>query len=314
MALSFTMPRRSAVLAGAAVALSPPQRTPASSPPTPTITLADGTNLPCATFGVQIYDDRTARELTLRAISAGFRSFFTSPEGGNQRGFSQGVLESGIPRSELFIAGTVLSDDAVGFRTAKATTARRCEASFEALASGGGVDKLDMLLLERPGLDGASIRGQWNALEAAQATGAAQSLGVCNFEVEQLDECLKGARTAKPQLNQLQYTLAIRMAHESVRRAHLDRGVRLMAFSPLGGPSALIPRATLDECKRIGKRYRKSPYQVALRWLVQQGVAYSVHSRDVAHLREDLDVYGFALAPEEMRRLEVLSESAPAYY
>ena len=73
-------------------------------------------------------DRQARREELLReleALEAGFRSFFTSPEAGNQRGFATAIRDSGIARSELFIAGTVLSDDAEGYRQARALTQRR---------------------------------------------------------------------------------------------------------------------------------------------------------------------------------------------
>ena len=283
-------------------------------PATPSLMLGDGSSLPFASFGVQIYDDDTARHLTSQALEAGFRSFFTSPEAGNQRGFALAIRDSGIPRDQIYIAGSVLSDDAVGFRSARATTRQRCDASLDVLAS-GGVERLDMLLLERAGLDCGSVRGQWKALEDVRAFGSINALGVCNFDLEQID-CMLARANVRPQLHQCQYTLAIRLAHAEVRRAHEQRGIRLMAFSPLGGPPALIPRAILDECDRIGKAQSPpvSRYQVALRWLVQQGVAYSVHSRTAAHLREDLDVFGFRLSDVEMGRLEAMSERAPDYY
>ena len=280
----------------------------------PSLTLSDGSTLPSACFGIQIYDDATATECTLRALEAGFRCFFTSPEAGNQYGFARAIRESGVPRNELCILGSVLSDDAVGFRAARTTTKDRTARSLETLAS-GGVDALDMLLLERPGFECESIRGQWRALEDAQASGIAKRLGTCNFDVEQLDCLLAKART-RPLLNQIQYTLAIRMPHEQIRAQHEARGVRLMAFSPLGGPGAIIPISTIDECKRFGKRRGgATAYQVPLRWLTQQGVAYSVHSRSLAHLREDLSAAGgVALSEAEMRTLTDMSERAPAYY
>lgn len=301
-------------LIGAAVATEPllsllPARA-AVSPTAPGLLLTDGNTFPFATFGVQIYDDATARELTLRALQAGFRSFFTSPEAGNQRGFATAIRESGIDRSELYIAGTVLSDDAEGYRKARAVTRQRCEESLAELAA-GGVDRLDMLMLERPGLSCSSIQGQWAALEEARAASVARSLGTCNFELDQLD-CLARAQY-QPQLNQILYTL-IRMPHASLRAEHERRNIKLMAFSPLGGPVGLLPRSTLDACAAIGQPRRKSKYQVALRWLVQQNVAYSVHSRDKGHLKDDLDVFSFALSEEEMARLEGLSEQAPLYY
>jgi len=293
------------------------------------IVLADGTALPLATFGVQIYDDDTARELTLRALEAGFRSFFTSPEAGNQRGFALAIRDSGLRRDELFIAGTVLSDEAENYRSGFAKTTAAFEASLENLCS-GGIDTLDMLMLERASPFGCeAIRGQWRALEAQRAKGMCRSVGVCNFEVSEL-ECLlrargKGAAAAggprsfaryAPQVNQIGYTLATRMPHRALREAHaaLGEGVALQAWGPLGGPSGLIPRSILDECAEYGKPLGKSASQVSLRWLVQQGVGFSVHSRSAAHLKEDLDVFSWRLSDAQMARLEALSERAPDYF
>ena len=107
-----------------AVASLPSPLTPAS----PTVGLLP----PAVTFGVQIYDDATAERLTLQAkrhvarhahtvhtpctrgatrthelllrvqaLSAGFRSFFTSPEGGNQLGFARAVTPHTARTSHL---------------------------------------------------------------------------------------------------------------------------------------------------------------------------------------------------------------------
>jgi len=310
---------RRALLLGAAASMGDPwvlSPALATTGQAPRMTFAvdrgGASSMPFACFGVQIYSDAVARELTLQALDAGFRCFFTSPEAGNQLGFAKAIRDSGVPRSELFIAGSVLSDDAEGYRAARATTKQRCDESLQALSS-GGVGELDLLLLERPGRDCAAIRGQWAALEEVRRDAPALSLGTCNFDLEQLD-CLSRARV-RPAVNQIQYTLAIRMPHDRVRAEHERRGLRLMAFSPLGGPDAILPRSIRDECAAIGKAHGgRSSAQVALRWLVQQDIAFSIHSRNRAHLREDLSVFDFALTDAEMARLTRLSEEAPAYY
>jgi 2,5-diketo-D-gluconate reductase A len=289
----------------------------------PALRLSDGSPLPLATFGVQIYDDDTAYECTARALDAGFRSFFTSPEAGNQRGFARAIRDSQIPRESLFIAGSVLSDEAMSFRNGEELTARACDASFEDLAV-GGLDGLDVLMLERPAVAGDdAIRGQWRALERRRAAGAARSLGTCNFDVAQLDCILKGsgrgrptALSCPPVVNQIGFNLATRMPHAAIRQEHAKRGVALQSWGPLGGPSALIPRSILDECAAIGKPRGKTASQIALRWLTQQNVAFVVHSRSLSHLRDDLAVFdaASALSETEMRQLERDSESAPAYF
>lgn len=62
----------------------------------------------------QIYDNDTARKLTLIALEAGVRNFFASVLAGNQKGFAQAIKESGIPREELYICGSVVSNRAIG--------------------------------------------------------------------------------------------------------------------------------------------------------------------------------------------------------
>lgn len=65
---------------------------------------------------------------------------------GNQRGFARAVKESGIPRDQMFICGSVLSNRAQGYDAAKKKSARGCEENMEAFAA-GGIDYLDMIMV-----------------------------------------------------------------------------------------------------------------------------------------------------------------------
>jgi hypothetical protein len=69
-----------------------------------------GGDFPLMSFGLQVYDDETARKLTLVALEAGVRNFFSSVLAGNQVGFAKAVKESGVPRQELYICGSVVSN------------------------------------------------------------------------------------------------------------------------------------------------------------------------------------------------------------
>ena len=95
------------------------------------VTLSDGLVFPLASFGLQVYDDATAEKLTRLAIDAGFRNFFASVLAGNQRGFARGVKASGIPRDELFICGSVVSNRAQDAETAYKLTKLGCDENLE---------------------------------------------------------------------------------------------------------------------------------------------------------------------------------------
>jgi diketogulonate reductase-like aldo/keto reductase len=268
---------------------------------------------------MQIYDDATAQRLTLQAIEAGFRSFFSSPEAGNQLGFARAICASAVPREQLFIAGSLLSDDADSFRSARRKTTAALDASMTELSK-GGVDRLDLLMLERPARSPSAIRGQWMAMQEGRQAAGATLLGVANFGLSELDVVLKyssipssASKGAPPCVNQLPISLGVRMDHAGLVRAHAARGVAVQAWGPLGGPDGRIPPAAFTEAENIGRSLRgragglagngRPTCAVLLRWVLQQGAGFVVHSRVKSHLREDLEALEFELSLEQMQRL-----------
>uniref|UniRef100_A0A7S0LQE7 NADP-dependent oxidoreductase domain-containing protein n=1 Tax=Coccolithus braarudii TaxID=221442 RepID=A0A7S0LQE7_9EUKA len=267
-------------------------------------TISSGSAFALASFGLQIYDDAMAQKLTSIALEEGYRNFFASVLAGNQRGFAKAIAESGIPRSELFICGSVVSNRAPTFDSAYSLTKRGCASNLEAFAV-GGIDYVDMIMLDYPGPDCASIRGQWKAFEEMKAAGTARSLAVSNFSPVQLDCLLNTEGATPPTVNQLALNPGLygpggtRAIVEQNRR----RGVLVQAWSPLGG-GRLSPkvRATTAE---IGRTYGKSGAQVVLRWIVQSGAAFTTQTKSREHFREDLDIFDFSLTAEEMQQIEL---------
>ena len=141
--------RRDALGLGLAAAAAPyamPIAAAASSKYPSSTTLADGLSFPLASFGLQFYDDATAERLTRLALEAGFRNFFAQSAAGNQRGFARAVKASGVPREELFICGSVVSNRALDVDAAYKLAASGCAANLDAL-SAGGITALDMVML-----------------------------------------------------------------------------------------------------------------------------------------------------------------------
>ena len=155
------------------------------------------------------------------------------------------------------------------------------------------------MLPHRP--DGASIRGQWRALEEMKMAGLVESLAVSNFSPEQLDSLYiyKEAAT-QPTVNQLPYSIANHP--KNMIEYNRQRGILVQSWSPL---STTLPKykASLE---LVGKRYGKSAAQVALRWIIQTGASYCVQSKNEDHFKEDLDVFDFSLSDREVFQLSQL--------
>lgn len=258
--------------------------------------LSNGAAFPLASFGLQVYDDETARQLTLVALEKGFRNFFASVLARNQRGFAKAVRESPVAsRDELYICGSVLSNSARGYDAAFKLSQKGCNDNMNAMKA-GNIQKIDMIMLDYPCQDADGIRGQWAALQEMKAAGLVDDLAVSNFSPNQLDVILDMGG-APPVVNQLPLSLANQLP--GFVEANAERGVLVQSWSPL----SRLSRKDLAACEEIGKGYGKSAYQVALRWILQSGASFTTQSRNPAHFAEDLAVFDFSLTDAEMRAL-----------
>eukprot|EP00854_Cymbomonas_tetramitiformis_P003423 gene3423-4302_t len=242
----------------------------------PSVQLNNGLAFPLASFGLQVYDDNTAKELTLIALEVGYRNFFASVLARNQRGFARAVAESGVPRDELFICGSVLSNRPRAFDSAYQATARQCQENLEAFAE-GGIDYVDMIMLDYPGPTPEAVLGQWKGMEEMLAAGTTRSLAVSNFSPAQLDCILDSDPGATvPAVNQLPYNVAFHRPGVSsfdIIEENRSRGVLVQAWAPLGGTTGGLSQPTK----------------------VKQ------------HFVEDLEVFDFELSADEMAELSNLA-------
>ena len=59
----------------------------------------------------------------------------------------------------------------------------------------------------------------------------------------------------------------------------------------------------------IAGKYNKTPSQIALRHAVQRGIVVIPKSVDKTRMRENIDVFDFALTAEDMARIKALDEN-----
>jgi len=260
---------------------------------------------PLASFGLQVYDDDTAYRLTLTALEVGYRNFFASVLAGNQRGFAKAIKASGIPRDELFVCGTVLSNRARGEEAAFIKTKQGCQENMNAF-SYGDLIKLDQIMLDYPAADADSIRGQWRAFEAMKSEGLVDTLAVSNFNSRQLDAILTmGEGVTKPAVNQLPFSVAYHPP--GILDYNKERGVLVQSWSPL---SRVLTNPTYRSVlASVGNEHGKTPAQVGLRWIIQNGASFCTQSKSKGHFAEDLNVFDFELSTEEMNKLSQLASA-----
>lgn len=176
----------------------------------------------------------------------------------------------------------------------------------------------DLTLMHWPCITEEQTLATWRGLEAAQAAGKTRSIGVSNFNASLLDKLLPKMMT-KPAANQCGHSIGHHTANQTKQTdaegyyggddTTVDycqtHNITYMAYSPLGGLSGL------DVFKNpvvaaVGKKHGVSAAQVALRWLVQRGIAVVTAADNAAYITEDISIFSFELSDEDMKMLATL--------
>jgi diketogulonate reductase-like aldo/keto reductase len=171
-----------------------------------------------------------------------------------------------------------------------------CEQSLERLQT----DYIDLYLLHRYPDPGIHIADTMRAMDKLVADGLVKNIGVCNLTVNRLKEVQK--HTKHPIVcNQVHHSLDCR---ESEIGGVIDycqqNDIFITAWGPLA-KGALENAPVLDE---MAKKYQRTPYQVALNWLITQPNVVTIpKTTNVEHLKENLGSIGWSLSDEDMARL-----------
>ena len=189
------------------------------------------------------------------ALDIGYRLIDTAEmygEGGAERVIAE-ALEG--RRDEVFLVSKVYPHNA-GFDDLHAA----CERSLQRLRT----DRIDLYLLHWPG--SVPLAETFAAFHALREAGKIVDFGVSNFDLADLNR-IPETDQGRLGCNQIFYNLAHREAESAVSRWCRERGVPLMAYSPLDQAGAVLNAPLLNQ---IGARHSASAAQIALAWLLHQ--------------------------------------------
>jgi diketogulonate reductase-like aldo/keto reductase len=248
---------------------------------------AGGARIPKVGLGTWRLTGDDCVEAVSTALELGYRHVDTAQVYENERQVGRAIRESDVPREEVFLTTKVDArnrsrDDVL------ASVAR----SLQRL----DVDSVDLLLVHWPN-PLADVETVVGAMNEARERGWVEHLGVSNFGVDRLRDARRHS-DAPIVTNQVQF----HPYHPQRRllRYCQDRGILLTAYSPLAHGGVLHD----EELRRVGRRYDRTPAQVAIRWAIQhEGVVAVPKATTRAHLAENLDVFDFSLTRAEVAHL-----------
>jgi 2,5-diketo-D-gluconate reductase A len=257
----------------------------------PSVGLNDGRTLPqlgLGTYGLD-GDEGTAQVVT--AISSGYRLLDTALNYGNEAAVGAAIRQSDVPRDDLVVT-TKLPGRHHGYDETLA--------SFDESRANLGLDFVDLYLIHWPLPRIDKYVETFKAFVRLQEDGLVGSIGVSNFTVEHLQRVADETGVV-PAVNQIE--LHPYFPQAELRAVHESMGIVTESWSPLAKQSELLSEARVTE---IAQAHGKTPTQVVLRWHVQLGAVPVPKSADAGRQRENLDVFDFELAPDEVESLSGL--------
>ncbi len=222
-------------------------------------------------------------ETIRHALDLGYRHLDTATMYRNETEVGRAIADSGVPREDIFVT-TKLPPSAA--RAARPTITQ----SLRAL----GTDYVDLWLIHWP--PGGANPAAWRDVVAARADGLARAVGVSNYRTSQLDELID-ATGETPAVNQIEWSPWLYDARRLAE--HAARGIVVEGYSPFKRSQLRHP--TLIE---IAETHGVTPSQVVVRWHLEHRIVVIPKSSQPERLKNNADVYGFALTPDEVARID----------
>ncbi|MFF7359261.1 aldo/keto reductase [Streptomyces sp. NPDC008125] len=254
----------------------------------PQLPLLDHRTLPAVGLGTYPLDDEEAEKAVAGALGLGYRLVDSAKNYGNERGTGRGIARSGVPREEITVT-TKVPGRHHGYEETLA--------SFEESRAALDVEYVDLYLIHWPLPRVDRYVDTWKAMIKLREDGLVRSIGVSNFTPAQLDR-LERETGVVPAVNQIE--LHPLLPQDELREVHAAKGIVTEAWSPLARGREVLEA---PETVAIAREHGVTPGQVVLRWHTQLGVVPIPKSSDPGRQRENLDLFGFELTPDQLDRI-----------
>ncbi|KAL6309362.1 Aldo/keto reductase [Sparassis latifolia] len=252
-----------------------------------TVRLSSGHLMPL--LGLGVYQNNDCSAACLAALKHGYRHIDSARMYKNEAQVGQAVRDSGIPREEIFVTSKIFPSEHGYDSTFKAV-----DSSLERF----GFDYLDLFLIHAP-LSGKEKRLEtWRALVDCKKAGKLRTIGVSNYGVRHLEE-IHEAGLETPSVNQIE--LHPFCQQQAIVNYCDKHNIFVQAYCPL-----IRGKFSNPVFQEVAKKYNKSVAQVLVRWSLQRGFSPLPKSSRPERVVSNADVYGFALADDDMARINTL--------
>jgi methylglyoxal/glyoxal reductase len=254
------------------------------------VKLHNGVEMPWIGLGVFKSFDEVENSVQ-HAIESGYRSIDTASIYKNERRVGNAIIETGIPRNEMFITTKVWNDDQ-GYNS----TLSAFDKSLNELK----MNYVDLYLIHWPN-DNLSVE-TWEALEDLYKQKRVRAIGVSNFLIHHLNYLMNNT-SIKPMVNQIEFHP--RLVQTELLKFCQDNQIQPEASRPLiQGKVIDIPLLQI-----LSVKYGKSPAQIVLRWDIQKGLVTIPKSVTPERIKSNFNIFDFEITEDDIEKIDNLNEN-----
>lgn len=256
-------------------------------------TLNNGVKMPMAGIGTFLLSPEEAEASVLSALECGYRLIDTANAYLNEKAVGRAMKKSGLKREEIFLETKLWP---AFYRQADAV-----EKTLQRLDT----DYIDLLLIHQPA--GDYVAG-YKLMEQAYKEGKVKAIGLSNFTLAQIQEILDLCEI-KPAV--LQTEVHPYSQEKELKQFLAKEGMVIQAWYPLGhGDKGLLQEPLFAQ---LAKKYGKTNAQIILRWHIQDGNIVIPGSKNPAHIKDNFDLFNFALTQQEMDQIAAMDQQKRYY-
>lgn len=258
----------------------------------PEISLLDGNTIPQVGLGTFLMQGEECVNVVREALKVGYRHIDTATVYHNEAEVGRAIRDSGVSRDDLYVTTKLWNEDQ-----------EDPQGGFERSLEQLGLEKVDLYLLHWPLPLRDTALDAWRGIINIGESGRAQSIGVCNFEIEHLERFI-GETGTVPTVNQIE------LHPEHQRRALVEycqeHGIVVESWGPLAqNKSDLLQSPAILSA---AKAHAKTPGQIVLRWHIEGGNVVIPKTATLSRLQENIDLFDFELSLAERDKINALEQ------
>ena len=251
--------------------------------------------MPSVGIGTFLLEPSDAENSVYEALKMGYRLIDTANAYRNERAVGRGMRRSGVKREGIFLSTKLWPSE---YDNPKAV-----DETLERL----GTDYIDLLFLHQPT---SNWRNGYRQLLQAYKEGKIRSIGISNFEGEYIDALLREFDVL-PQV--IQAECHPFFPQTELRKVTDPLNIKVMSWYPLGGKGMTAELLNNPIVLAMADKYHKSSAQIILRWHVQMGFIVIPGSKNVDHIKDNIDIFDFELSAGDMDQIASLNNGERRY-